>query len=216
MNETYVTIRGRLVADPTARTTRLGAPMTTFRIAQSSRRQVQGQPGQWEDTEPSFYEVIAYRSLAANIAVSLRKGHPVTVHGKQRIVSWRREDGTTWWDVKIDADAVGHDLTFGTAAYSRVGLGRAPEEWTVGAAPGSEPPPLDSEAGEPTEASGFPGDPERDAYVVEQGPGRGLGEVGSGTAADRAGGGGDAPVDGSVAAPADTGPLVRPRKGAAA
>ena len=100
MNETYVTIRGRLVADPTARTTRLGAPMTTFRIAQSSRRQVQGQPGQWEDTEPSFYEVIAYRSLAANIAVSLRKGHPVTVHGKQRIVSWRREDGTTWWDVR--------------------------------------------------------------------------------------------------------------------
>ena len=216
MNETYVTIRGRLVADPTARTTRLGAPMTTFRIAQSSRRQVQGQPGQWEDTEPSFYEVIAYRSLAANIAVSLRKGHPVTVHGKQRIVSWRREDGTTWWDVKIDADAVGHDLTFGTAAYSRVGLGRAPEEWTVGAAPGSESPLLEADAGELTEDAGSPGDPERDAYVVEAGPGRGLGEVGSGTAADRQGAGGDEPVDEPVAAPADTGPLVRPRKGAAA
>ena len=216
MNETYVTIRGRLVADPTARTTRLGAPMTTFRIAQTSRRQVQGQPGQWEDTEPSFYEVIAYRSLAANSAVSLRKGHPVTVHGKQRIVSWRREDGTTWWDLKIDADAVGHDLTFGTAAYSRVGLGRAPEEWTVGAAPGSEPPPLEAEAGETTEASGFPGDPERDAYVVEQGPGRGLGEAGSGTAADGVGPAGGEPVDEAVAAPSDNGPLVRPRKGAAA
>jgi single-strand DNA-binding protein len=216
MNETYVTIRGRLVADPTARTTRLGAPMTTFRIAQTSRRQVQGQPGQWEDTEPSFYEVIAYRSLAANIAVSLRKGHPVTVHGKQRIVSWRREDGTTWWDVKIDADAVGHDLTFGTAAYSRVGLGRAPEEWTVGAAPGSESPLLESEAGEPTEPPGFPGDPERDAYVVEPGPGRGLGEVGSGPAADRVDPDGGVAVDEPPAAPADTGPLVRPRKGAAA
>ena len=46
MNETYVTIRGRLTADPTVRTTRIGAPMTTFRIAHSARRQVQGQPGQ--------------------------------------------------------------------------------------------------------------------------------------------------------------------------
>ena len=58
MNETYVTIKGRLTADPTVRTTRTGAPMTTFRIAHSARRQVQGQPGQWEDTEASFYDVV--------------------------------------------------------------------------------------------------------------------------------------------------------------
>ena len=87
MNETYVTIRGRLTADPTVRTTSTGAPMTTFRIAHSARRQVQGQPGQWEDTEASFYDVVTFRSLAANIAVSVRRGHPVTVHGKQRITS---------------------------------------------------------------------------------------------------------------------------------
>ena len=33
MNETYVTIRGRLVADPTVRTTKTGSPMATFRVA---------------------------------------------------------------------------------------------------------------------------------------------------------------------------------------
>jgi ATP-binding cassette ChvD family protein len=50
MNETYVTIRGRLVADPTVRTTKTGSPMATFRVATSARKQVQGQPGVWEDT----------------------------------------------------------------------------------------------------------------------------------------------------------------------
>ena len=87
-NETYVTIKGRLCADPSVFTTKAGAPMTKFRVAQSGRRQVQ--PGQWEDTEPSFYDVLAYRSLAANIGVSLKKGHPVAVHGRQRVVQWRR------------------------------------------------------------------------------------------------------------------------------
>ena len=71
--------------------------------------------------------MLSYRSLAANIAVSLRRGQPVTVHGKQRIVSWQREDGTTWYGVEIEADAVGHDLTFGTTAFARVGMGRPAE-----------------------------------------------------------------------------------------
>ncbi len=163
MNETYVTIKGRLTADPTVRTTRAGAPMTKIRIAHSARRPVPGQPGQWEDTEASFYDVLAYRSLAANIAVSLRRGHPVTVHGKQRIVSWQREDGTTWYGVEIEADAVGHDLTFGTTAFSKVGMGRPAESWSPGEG---------AEAGRRDEGADADsvGDPERDPYVVDAGP----------------------------------------------
>lgn len=121
MNETYVTIRGRLVADPTVRTTKTGSPMATFRVATSARKQVQGQPGVWEDTPTSFYSVTTFRALAANVGVSLRKGQPVTIHGRQHITSYVREDGTTWWDVEIVADAAGHDLTYGTAAFAKVG-----------------------------------------------------------------------------------------------
>jgi single-strand DNA-binding protein len=198
MNETYVTIKGRLTADPNVRTTRAGAPMTKIRIAQSARRPVPGQPGQWEDTEASFYDVVTYRSLAANIAVSLRRGQPVTVHGKQRIVSWQREDGSTWYGVEIEADAVGHDLTFGTTAFSKVGMGRPAESWSPGegadgglADTGEDP----MGAGDPTVAGNpmGPGDPERDPYVVDLGPG-------DETA-------GEAP---------DSGPLLRPGKEAAA
>lgn len=124
MNETYVTIRGRLTADPQPRTTRAGAPMTTFRLATSPRRPVPGQPGQWADGEASFYDVLTFRSLAGNVAASLRKGHPVVLHGRQRITSWQREDGSTGWNVEVEADTVGHDLFFGSAAFSRVSLAR--------------------------------------------------------------------------------------------
>ena len=189
MNETHVTIRGRLCADPMVFTTKAGAPMSKFRVAQSSRRQVQ--PGQWEDTEPSFYDVLAYRSLAANVGVSLKKGHPVTVHGRQRVVQWRRDDGQVFVNVEIEADAVGHDLTYGTTAFAKVGLGRAAEGWSPesGRVPGEER--TGGVDGDERLGSGS-GDPEHDPYVVEPGPG---------------------PVDDAVG---DSGPLVRPGKEAAA
>lgn len=182
MNETYVTIRGRLVADPTVRTTRTGAPMTTFRIASSVRRPVTGQQGVWEDAETSFYDVATYKALAANAAVSLRKGHPVSVHGRQHVKSWQKDDGSTWWGVEVVADAVGHDLAYGTTAFSRVGRAQEGDGFR-GAGPGGErgPGPEFSAA-------------ETDPYVVEDPPGRGLGEVG-------ASGPGPEPF-------ADTGPLV--------
>lgn len=204
-NETHVTIKGRLCADPLVFTTKAGAPMTKFRVAQSGRRQVQ--PGQWEDTEPSFYDVLAYRSLAANIGVCLKKGHPVTVHGRQRVVQWRRDDGQVFVNVEIEADAVGHDLTFGTTAFARVGMGRPAESWSSGEGPEQHPGPPVDEAG----GRGRLGDPESDPYVVDGGPGRDLGQVGV-EAEGEAGVGSSGEADHG----ADTGPLVRPGKGAAA
>lgn len=168
MNETYVTIRGRLVADPTARTTRTGAPMTTFRIASSVRKPVQGQPGVWEDAETTFYDVVTYKALAANAGVSLRKGHPVSVHGRQHVNAWQKDDGSTWWAVEVVADAVGHDLSYGTTAFSRVGRGQEGD----GARPAGHG------AGDGSAGQGV-GAAETDPYVVEDPPGRGLGEVGS-------------------------------------
>ena len=159
MNETYVTIKGRLVADPTVRTTRAGAPMTSFRIASSVRRPVAGQPGVWADAETSFYDVVTYRALAANVGVSVRKGHPVTIHGRQHIVSRARDDGTTWWGVEVVADAVGHDLSYGTAAFARVSRGQFSDSDRTAVPDAPE-----------TFAHVGLGDPEHDPYVVEGAP----------------------------------------------
>ena len=167
MNETYVTIRGRLVADPTARTTRTGAPMTTFRIASSVRRPVQGQPGAWEDADTTFYDVVTYKALAANAGVSLRKGHPVSVHGRQHVNSFQKDDGSTWWAVEVVADAVGHDLSYGTTAFSRVGRGQE-----GGGQPGGSGDRYANGWGEAGPGPDFT-TPDTDPYVVERGPGSG-------------------------------------------
>jgi len=191
MNETYVTIRGRLVADPTARTTRTGSPMTTFRIASSVRKPVLGQPGVWEDAGTTFYDVVTYKALAANAGVSLRRGHPVSVHGRQHVNSWQKDDGSTWWAVEVVADAVGHDLSYGTTAFSRVGRGQEGDGFRGGVRGGPESGGL-GDGGPPPEL----GDPRTDPYVVQAPPGGGggPGEVGAG-----------AP---GVEPAADTGPLV--------
>jgi single-strand DNA-binding protein len=193
VNETYVTIKGRLVADPTVRTTRAGAPMTSFRIASSVRRPVSGQPGVWEDAETNYYDVVTYRALAANVGVSVRKGHPVAVHGRQHIISRPRDDGGTWWAVEVVADAVGHDLSYGTAAFARVSRGQSEADRPAGAS---------GEAREGIAESGF-GDPERDPYLVEGGPG------GAGGGSRPGGGTGDPEQ-------ADAGPLVPVADGDAA
>jgi single-strand DNA-binding protein len=56
--------------------------------------------------------------LAENMFHSLGKGDRVVVAGRLRIREWEdgEKSGTT---VEIDAATVGHDLSWGTSAYTR-------------------------------------------------------------------------------------------------
>ncbi|MBM6399108.1 single-stranded DNA-binding protein [Phycicoccus sonneratiae] len=153
MYETYVTVQGRLVADPVVKQGRSGA-FTVFRVAQSERHPDRSEPGRWTDSEPSFYDVSVFRGMGENAARSLRKGHPVVVTGKQRIRQFRRDDGSMGATVELFADSLGHDLRWGVTHYTRNG-DLAP------ALPGGPGP------------DGF-GDPEHDAYVVRDEPGVGV------------------------------------------
>ncbi|WP_404352980.1 single-stranded DNA-binding protein [Phycicoccus jejuensis] len=120
MYETHVTVQGRLVADPVVKQGRAG-PFTVFRIAQSERHQDRSEPGRWTDSEPSYYDVTAYRTMGDNASRSLRKGHPVVVTGRQRVRQFRRDDGSSGAVVEIAADALGHDLRWGSTSYTRNG-----------------------------------------------------------------------------------------------
>lgn len=157
MYETHTTVQGRLVADPIVKEGRNG-PFTVFRVAQSERHQVRGEPGRWADSETSFYDVSVFRGPGENAARSLRKGHPVLVHGKLRVRQFQRGDGTSGTAVELEAFSLGHDLRWGSTAYTRNG-DLAPALRADGAVTGLP------ELGEP----GF-GDAEHDEYVVEQGP----------------------------------------------
>ena len=65
-----------------------------------------------------FVNVTCWRSLATNTSLSITKGDPILVFGRLRIRRWENGDrqGTT---VEIDAISVGHDLTRGTASFTR-------------------------------------------------------------------------------------------------
>lgn len=156
MYETYVTIQGRLVADPTTRTTGEGVPVTNFRLAQSARTQVHGSPGTFADGPTSYYDVSAFRGLGVNTGASLSKGDPVTVWGKQRVTVYPRSDGSTGVSVAVEALAVGHDLRYGTTRFAKV----------AGGAVFRDDAPAPAGADTATPVGGF-GDPATDPYVVE-------------------------------------------------
>ncbi len=118
MNETRITVHGNVVSEPVERQGRNASIFTTFRIATTPYRRTGD--GRFVDGDTSFYNVIAFNALAANAASSLRKGQPVVVEGTVAIKQYVGSDGQPRVSPEIDASHIGHDLSWGRAAFARV------------------------------------------------------------------------------------------------
>lgn len=116
-----ITLTGVVATIPRSLTTREGLAITSFRLASSQRRFDRGLD-KWVDGDTNWYTITTFRQLAANAAVSVKKGERIVVTGRLRIRDWATDEkaGTS---IDIEADAVGHDLTWGTAAFSRNAAG---------------------------------------------------------------------------------------------
>ena len=117
MNETFVTLVGNAATAVEFRETAAGG-MARFRFAVTPRRWDRDK-GLWADGHTSFYTVWAWRTLASNLSGSVSVGEPLVVHGRLKVREEER-DGQWRTFVDIEAVAVGHDLTRGTAAFRRV------------------------------------------------------------------------------------------------
>ena len=128
-----ITLTGFVASDVRSLTTPEGLAITSFRLASNQRRFDKAQD-KWVDADTNWYNVSTFRQLAANTAVSIKKGERGIVTGRLRVREWTagEKKGTS---VDIEADALGHDLSWGTAAFSR-GAGAATSENS--AAPASE------------------------------------------------------------------------------
>jgi len=115
VNDTYVTVVGRVASELRCSTTDGGIPVASFRVATTPRRY---SPSGWTDGHTSYVTVTCWRGLADNVKDSLKKGQPVVVHGRQSVRPWKRDE-RTGTSVEIDADAVGHDLRWGTARFEK-------------------------------------------------------------------------------------------------
>jgi single-strand DNA-binding protein len=144
-----ITLTGIVGTEPRAVTTSEGLAITSFRLASTQRRFDKGQE-KWVDGETNWYSITTFRQLATNAAVSIKKGERVLVTGRLRIREWENasKSGT---NIEIEAESLGHDLLWGTAAFSR-GAGPTPADTSSTPTGGAPADGTDAPATFPTEA----------------------------------------------------------------
>lgn len=116
MNDT-VTILGRVGGDPQRSQTTTGIPVINFRVASPQRRYDQ-KTQSWLETGTNWYNVSAFRQLAEHAKGSLRSGDAVIITGRLKLREWE-SGGKKGMSADIDADAIGHDLRWGTSAFAK-------------------------------------------------------------------------------------------------
>ncbi|GAA2087984.1 hypothetical protein GCM10009840_27650 [Pseudolysinimonas kribbensis] len=123
-----ITVTGLVATTPRHLVTSDGLPITSFRLCSTLRRYDRAE-NKWVDADTNWYTVTTFRQLATNVVGSVAKGQRVVVTGRLRVREWATEDkhGT---NVEIDADALGHDLSWGTAVFSRTVAASAAAEAT--------------------------------------------------------------------------------------
>jgi single-strand DNA-binding protein len=108
-----ISVTGNLTRDPEIRYTRDGQASVQLGVAVSRRWQDRG-THEWEEAT-SFFDVVCWRELAENVAMTLTKGMRVMVTGRLEQRSWENELGERRSKVEVVADEVGPSLRFATA-----------------------------------------------------------------------------------------------------
>lgn len=155
-----ITLTGLVATTPRHLVTSEGLPITSFRLASTQRRYDRGAQ-KWIDGETNWYTITAFRQLAINVVGSVNKGQRVVVSGKLRVRDWESGDraGTT---VEVDADALGHDLSWGTSVFTRSVASTVANDTDL---PSDRPAVLegdDAESGESTDSGSDDGNSEGD------------------------------------------------------
>jgi len=115
MNGLYITVDGVVGTDP-KRFVWNGDPIISFRLVAKERKYDKSRGG-WVDGHSSWMTVSCFRALAKNVDESVRKGDRLIVHGRVRVKDHVTDSGAVRTIVDLEADSVGHNLTFGTARF---------------------------------------------------------------------------------------------------
>ena len=145
----HITVTGNLTREPEIRYTRDGQASVLLGVA-VNRRWQDRESHEWEE-QTSFFDVVCWRDLAENAAMTLTKGMRVMVAGRLEQRSWENELGERRSKVEIVADDIGPSLRFATAEVHKheragghtgplpteEGTPRSEEDAVLGAAAGS-------------------------------------------------------------------------------
>lgn len=116
-NDNAVSVVGNAVRESELRFTPGGMAVCSFGIAVNRRRQDR-QTQEWVE-ETSFFDVVAYGSLAENAAQSVIKGQRVMVQGRLEQRSWETQEGDKRSKVEVIADDIGPSLRWATADVTK-------------------------------------------------------------------------------------------------
>jgi len=118
-----ITVTGVVATPPRVTTVAGDLKIASFRLASGQRRFDKGR-GRWVEADTNWYTITAFRQLAVNVGHSVLKGDRIVAKGRLRIKEWT-SDGRKGTTIDVEADAVGHDLAWGTTAFTRVSLAAA-------------------------------------------------------------------------------------------
>jgi len=124
-----ITLVGNMTRDPEIRYTREGQATANFALA-VNRRWQNRQTQAWEE-QTTFFEVVCWRELAENVALSLTKGSRVVVTGRLDQRTWETDNGQRRSRVELVADDIGVSLRFATAEVSRTERSTSQQPETV-------------------------------------------------------------------------------------
>jgi single-strand DNA-binding protein len=117
MADNSVTLVGNVTRDPELRYTAGGAAKAVFGLA-VNRRWQNRTTQEWEE-QVSFFNVVAWREMAENVAESIAKGARVVVTGRLEQRSWETENGEKRSVIEVNADDIGPSLRWATAQIAR-------------------------------------------------------------------------------------------------
>jgi single-strand DNA-binding protein len=117
--DNQITLRGYVTAEPRFRmTTQTATPVAEIRVGSTPRR-LNRETGEWQDEATSYYTVKCWRRLAINASSSLHKGDMVVIRGRFYMNEWVDSQQRPRSVLEIEADSVGHDLSYGWSHFLR-------------------------------------------------------------------------------------------------
>ena len=115
MPDNSITLIGNITRDPELKFLNSGQASVRFGLAVNRRYQRNGETVE----QVSFFDVVAYQSLAENVANSLTRGTRVMVTGRLEQRSWETPDGDKRSVVEVNADDIAPSLRFASAAVTK-------------------------------------------------------------------------------------------------
>jgi single-strand DNA-binding protein len=118
MNETTLTIRGNLTADPELRYTQAGVAVANLTIA-STPRVWDKSASDYVDGDTLFMRCSVWREMAENATSSLHKGTSVIATGRLKQRSYEDNDGNKRTVVEMEIEDIGPSIRFASAQVTR-------------------------------------------------------------------------------------------------